>query len=259
MNIGVFQFAGSGDLDANRAKILKAISSASALHVRLLVFQECAVCGYPPLEVPDIESLDFDKIERVIADIQIAAEEHDVYIAVGTIRRMKRVCYNSICFISPDGTLDYYDKIALWGWDLDHFREGTNPGIFQIDNMKVAFRICYDIRFPELFRACFLENVNLCFVSFCDIAEQDSPDRYNIISGHLSTRAAENVMTVVSVNSISKYQTAPSAVFDYNGKKILEAVRNQEGLLTYDFTVPELTFGMKGRIENSKRLMKNKI
>lgn len=259
MKIGVFQFKGSGDIDNNRDKILKAVASASAGHVRLLVFQECAVCGYPPLEVPDIEAIDFNKSDKLIDEIQTAAKANDMYVAVGTTRRAERACYNSICVISPDGILGYYDKKALWGWDFDHFQAGTSPGIFQIDDIKVAFRICYDIRFPELFRDCFLENVPLCFVSFCDVQEQDSPERYDIISGHLMTRAVENVMTVVSVNSISQFQTAPTAVFDHSGKKVLEAEKNQEGLLTYDFTMPEMTFGMKGRIENSKRLMKKTI
>ena len=60
-----------------------------------------------------------------------------------------------------------------------------------------------------------------------------------------------NVMTVVSVNSTSRFQTAPTAVFDYNGEIEKEAEPNVEGLLVYDFTKPETTFGMKGRLVNN--------
>lgn len=79
----------------------------------------------------------------------------------------------------------------------------------------------------------------------------DLPERYEIIRSHLRTRAVENVMTVVSVNSVSSYQTAPTAIFDPNGGVIAEAPKNEPYMLVYDYTVPELSFGMRGRIENS--------
>ena len=43
---------------------------------------------------------------------------------------------------------------------------------------------------------------------------QENIERYNLLKGHLQTRAVENVMTVIAVNSISQYQTAPTAFFD---------------------------------------------
>ena len=71
------------------------------------------------------------------------------------------------------------------------------------------------------------------------------------IKSHLLTRAVEKVMTVVSINSISDFQTAPTAVFDVNGHVIREAPRNKEHLLVYDYLRPDIGFGEKGRIEDS--------
>ncbi|WP_160317140.1 hypothetical protein [Oxobacter pfennigii] len=51
-------------------------------------------------------------------------------------------------------------------------------------------------------------------MSFCDVSNEDSMERYDMIKAHLITRAVENVMTVISVNSTSHYQTAPAAVID---------------------------------------------
>lgn len=62
-------------------------------------------------------------------------------------------------------------------------------------------------------------------------------------------------MTLVSVNSISKYQTAPTAVIDSNGHIVSEAPRNQEYLIVYDYNPPEIDFGAKGRIQNSIELL----
>lgn len=252
MRIGVFQFASSADIQVNAALIYKAIRDASKANVRLLVFHECAACGYPPIEAPDIHSIDDTALNALYDRVCQFAREYNLYVALGTIRRGNGKRYNSIRVISPEGrSLGDYDKRALWGWDLDHFARGSYPGIFDIDGIRVGFRICFEVRFPEYFRELFQAKVALCFVSFSDVSEQDAPERYQIIRSHLLTRAVENVMTVVSVNSISNHQTAPTAVFDINGHAVLEAPRNVETLLVYDFKKPEIGFSAQGRIHNS--------
>ena len=111
------------------------------------------------------------------------------------------------------------------------------------------------MRFPEYFRELFKENVELCFVSFCDVLKGDSIERYDMIKAHLVTRAVENVMTVISVNSASHYQTAPTAVIYSNGSIVSEAPRNQEYLIAYDYKTPIMGFGPKGRLQYSLELV----
>ncbi|HEX9062273.1 MAG TPA: carbon-nitrogen hydrolase family protein [Clostridia bacterium] len=254
MKVGVFQFRGSGNISDNHEAIKRAITSAAQKKVRLLVFQECAACGYPPVETSSIEKINFENLDLCFQEIKQLAKKHCIYIALGTIRKQNSKYFNSIQLIDPNGELvGNYDKRALWGWDLDNFINGF--GIYQIDDIKVGFRICFEVRFPEYFRELFKSNVQLCFVSFCDVSEKDSIERYNIIKAHLITRAVENTMTIVSVNSISKYQTAPTAVIDLNGNIVDEAPRNQEYLLVYDYNVPAIDFGAEGRIKQSLKLL----
>ena len=256
MRIGAYQFSGSSSITDNYEAIIRGIESAAKNNVRLLVFQECAACGYPPVETPKIEAIDFELLDLLLHKIRQLAKEHNMYIALGTIRRQASLYYNSLQLVDSNGNiLGSYDKRALWGWDLDNFTKGETQGIYQIDDIKVGFRICFEVRFPEYFRELFKSNVQLCFVSFCDVLEHDSIERYNIIKSHLITRAVENVMTIISVNSISKYQTAPTAVIDLNGHIINEAPRNQEYLIIYDYNPPEIDFGAKGRIQNSLELL----
>jgi len=84
---------------------------------------------------------------------------------------------------------------------------------------------------------------------------QENIERYNLLKGHLQTRAVENVMTVISVNSITKYQTAPTAVFDPSGDVICEATKSQEELLLYEYIEPEMTYGQKGMVANNRVVM----
>ncbi len=252
MKIGVFQFSSGANIETNLEAIDRAINQAAAENVHLLVFHECAACGYPPVETPNINEIDYVVLDKLFNQVCQLAKENKMYIALGTIRQESEKRYNSIRVISPEGTLiGDYDKRAQWGWDLNHFEKGTSLGIYDIDGIKVGFRICFEVRFPEYFRELFIEKAELCFVSFSDVSEQNSPERYNIIKSHLITRAVENVMTVVSVNSISNFQTAPTAVFDINGSIAFEAPQNIEYLLVYDYQKPEIGYGAKGRIENS--------
>jgi predicted amidohydrolase len=256
MNIGVFQFKGSGNLKQNHDAILRGISDASKADVRLLVFQECATTGYPPVELSSIDAIDFNQLEMYDSVIRNLAEKHNMFIALGTIRKDESVTFNSIKLIGPKGEdIGYYDKRALWGWDTENFEEGNTPGVFEIDGLRIGFRICFEVRFPEFFRELFESNVQLVFVSFCDVSEVELKTRYDVIKSHLITRAVENVMTVVSVNSASHYQTAPTAVFSPDGDVIDEANINEEQLIVYNFEQPEISFGRKGRIEISSKLL----
>ena len=72
-------------------------------------------------------------------------------------------------------------------------------------------------------------------VLFYDVSDVDDTGRYDLIKGHLQTRAVENVSTIVSVDSIHPYQTAPTAVFGKSGQILKECTRNQPELLIYDF------------------------
>lgn len=256
MRIAVFQFASGDNITDNFARIKSAIKEASDSKVRLLVFHECASCGYPPIETPDISKIDFDLLDECTCEVQRQARQHDMYISLGTIRNADGSRYNSSLLIDPKGDIiGSYDKRAMWGWDLGNFQKGDSTGIYEIDGVKIGFRICFEIRFPEYFRELYRSGVELCFVSFSDVSEQDSPGRYNILKSHLTTRAVENVMTLVSVNSISKFQTCPTAVFNIYGEVVKEAPKNQEHLLIYDYVAPEIGFGAKGIMQNANDVM----
>ncbi len=247
MRIGVYQMKTGSGIRSNYEKMVAAVEMAARQQVRLLVFPECALSGYPPVETPSVEGINMHVIDYCLAGLAELAKRYDMFIAVGTVRKEGRF-YNSIILIGPESVLGAYDKRALWGWDCDTFTAGTSDGIFEIDGVKTAFRICYEVRFPEYFREAFRARAELCFVCFCDVSHEKVPGRYELLKAHLATRACENVMTVVSVNSVSQWQTAPTAVFSEEGIMQCEAPQDTEHLLVYDYERPaELGFGTTGR------------
>ncbi len=256
MKTAVFQFAAGSVIADNFAAIQKAISEAHRNHVRLLVFQECALCGYPPVEIESVRNFDFTLMDSCIAEIKSLAKLCDMYIALGAVRKSNQQYHDSILVIDPTGELaGIYDKRALWGWDRDNFVPGESDGIFEIDDIKVGFRICYEVRFPEYFRELFAAGASLCFVSFCDVSKKVDDERYAILKSHLVTRAAENVMTVISVNSLSAHQTAPTAVFSPDGHVIKSAPNDMEALLIFEYEKTENSFSGEGRATLSRTML----
>jgi predicted amidohydrolase len=255
LTIGAFQFAGCESIENNLAALKRGIVRAADENVRLLLTQECAVCGYPPVEVPSINAIDKTSQFEAYREISKLAKKHQMYIALGMITFHEANTYNSIWLIHPDGKdLKPYHKRALWGWDQDNFQSGHEPGIYNIDGIKVGVRLCFEIRFPEYFRELFIEQVELALVSFADVGQKEQPGRINTIQSHLVSRATENVMYVLSANSTSQYQWAPTCVIDPDGNVMKVAPLNEEYLLTTEIEISEPGFGRQGRIEYSKAL-----
>jgi nitrilase len=93
------------------------------------------------------------------------AREHGVWLVGGTLPIQAvggdRVLNRSTVF-APDGTAaTHYDKIHLFAYDngRENYDEGrtlqagAQPVAFQADMLRVGLSVCYDLRFPELYRA----------------------------------------------------------------------------------------------------------
>lgn len=255
MKIGAYQFAVSGDIQQNFKIIEKAIEQAAEAGVKLLVFPECALTGYPPRDMEQASSVDFNKTDLAYNQIQNWVDKNSIYVILGTITKDGEEIYNSAIIFSPHGEKQVYHKRALWGWDKDNFNIGNKDGIIKIEDYKIGIRICFEVRFPEFFRELYKEQTDLNIILFYDVADYDDKERYDLIRAHIRTRAVENVTYTLSVDAISPYQTAPTAVYDKSGQSLLELKRNEEGLLTYDFDNQEADFGEKGRQQISDWLM----
>lgn len=66
MRIGAYQFAVTNDIDANLSIIEKAVIRASKQEVKLLVFPECALTGYPPRDIENSSVIDLKKKNIII-------------------------------------------------------------------------------------------------------------------------------------------------------------------------------------------------
>ena len=93
------------------------------------------------------------------------AREHGLWIIGGTVPIRSDDAdraFNASCAYAPDGTLAArYDKMHLFRFDNGRerhdegrvLRAGSAPVAFQAGELRVGLSVCYDLRFPELYRA----------------------------------------------------------------------------------------------------------
>lgn len=92
------------------------------------------------------------------------ARELGVWLLIGSLSSIRvgdRLANRSYLF-APDGALkEFYDKIHLFDVDLDNgesyresdlIRAGGRVVVSDIDGIKTGLSICYDLRFPHLYR-----------------------------------------------------------------------------------------------------------
>lgn len=229
---------------------------ASENKVDLIIFPECALTGYPSRDLDGADCIDVKEVSEAIQELQRMVDELDIHVIVGTIDYSDSNYYNRAYMLSPNKNKLWYDKRALYGWDEDNFIPGNENGIYEIDGIKVGVRICFEVRFPEYFRELYRENTDLDIVLFYDVADMDDETRYQMIRGHLITRAVENVTSLLSVNAINPNQTAPTCFINASGVVCEELEKNREGMLIYDFEKKELNFGELGRKRYSDQLLR---
>lgn len=97
---------------------------------------------------------------------QLAAKTHKVWLLIGSIRAKEAGMdkpFNRSILISPEGDIAAtYDKLHLFDVTLPDghsYREssqavaGVAPTLAAVDGMGLGMSICYDLRFPNLYRA----------------------------------------------------------------------------------------------------------
>jgi predicted amidohydrolase len=112
--------------------------------------------------LPQLTTLEDDP---VVLGLRRAAREYDAWILVGSalVRRQDGKAANRSALIAPDGTIAAtYDKLHMFDVDLPNgeraresetYEPGDRAVTTEADGVRLGLTICYDIRFPALYRA----------------------------------------------------------------------------------------------------------
>lgn len=206
MKIAALQMVSTPDVERNLASAARLIGQAAGAGAQLVALPEyfCFMGHDDRDKLALAEPPGDGPLQRFLSD---QARAHRLWIIGGTLPiacdTADRV-RNSCCVVGPDGELTVrYDKLHLFryrndaGEDYDEARvlqAGDVPVVAQAGDWRVGLSICYDLRFPELYRAMMNPPCDLLSV----------PAAFTYTTGHahwellLRARAVENQCYVIA-------------------------------------------------------------
>jgi omega-amidase len=222
-----------GDVDANLRKIRDLSSQAWQGGAELVVFPEAAETGY---SMPVIQARATSWSEGAVPELQRMAQDLSIAIICGVSERDGASIYNSQVFIDANGkVLGSYRKThlftaALIGEDKC-FTPGNELKSFPFGGLRLGLTICYDLRFPELYRTLAIEEgVNV----FINSAAWPFPrvEHFRILA---TARAIENQSYMIVSNRVGTDDAVTccgsSAIIDPYGAVLASASTDREEVI----------------------------
>ena len=197
--------------------------------VDLIVFPEMSFTGFSMNTALTGEShMETLKIMKKLAS------ECEIRIGFGWVKKCDDLCQNHYSVVGSKGDiLADYVKIHPFSYSgEDRFFSGGDRIVsFDLDGIKMAVFICYDLRFPELFRAVCDE------VSVIIVPANWPMKRSEHWKTLLRARAIENQVYILAVNCQGdmngQYYSGDSCVINPNGD-VVDMLSDRDGHIIYD-------------------------
>jgi deaminated glutathione amidase len=198
----------------------------------------------------------------VVATARRLARELGIFLHIGStaILRADGKLANRALLFGPDGAaLATYDKIHMFDVDLDNgeswresaaYEPGTEAVVTEIEGAKLGFAVCYDLRFPQLFRAEALAGADLLSVPAA-FTRQTGEAHWHVL---LRARAIENGAYVVAaaqggLHEDGRETYGHSLIVDPWGRIIAEAAHDEPAVIVAEID-PAQSLAARKKIPN---------
>ena len=249
VRVAAIQLTTSGDKEANLATAWRLVVQAAAAGARLVVLPEkWNLIDSERRQVDGAETLDGPSL----ATARGWARAHRIVLVAGSISEVAPGtdrAYNTSVLIQPDGTIAAaYRKLHLFDVEVggNTYREsdGAIPGdevvVSDALGHRIGLSVCYDLRFPELFRSLAKAGAEILTV----------PSAFTATTGRahweplLRARAIENQAFVIAAGQVGTHATGTdshghSMIIDPWGMILAEA-RDGEDVILADLDFNEL-------------------
>lgn len=226
------------DKVANHAKVLAMIDRARPQPGSLVVLPEMFATGFS-MDVPAVQDSDSLETQKFLS--QLAAEYRiNLVSGVVTMGTDGRGLNQSVVYHPSGREAARYSKLhpfTLAG-ESDHYAKGQSVCVLQCEEFKLATFICYDLRFPEIFRVAVKRGANLyTVIANWPVAREDHWVTL------LRARAIENQAYVIGVNRCGAdpklVYPGRSLIVDPHGKIMVDAGRD-EAVMTAELMLEEV-------------------
>lgn len=251
MRVAAIQLTATPDLATNVAKADALVREAAAGGAELVLLPEWwAAGGTAAQKHAAAQILDGDAIEWAAA----TAAELKIDLIAGSVTELvegEEKLYNTSVHLGPDGEhKGVYRKIHLFDNEIAGaaFRESEHqlPGDQIVsseaaDGTVLGLSICYDLRFPELYRLQAVDGAKVLLVPAC-FTKKTTEAHWETL---LRARAIENHCFVIAANQVG--EIAPgfesggeSMILDPWGTTLAKADRKSEMLIAAELDFSEL-------------------
>lgn len=224
--------------EANHANVQKLLEKAAPSRDSLIVLPEMFATGFSM----NVGTITDDRDRTTQKFLARLAAGYKAFVLAGVVTRCEdgRGLNQAVIYKPTGRELARYSKLHPFSYvgETDHYAAGTGIETFICNTFTVAPFICYDLRFPEAFRAATRQGAQLLVV----IANWPAP-RENHWTSLLKARAIENQSFVIGINRCG---TDPN--HEYSGRsriinprgEILEDAGSAEGWIEAELNLQEL-------------------
>ncbi|MDM5331701.1 carbon-nitrogen hydrolase family protein [Neobacillus sp. CF12] len=244
LKVSMVQMQVTNDVEVNVKKAITLIREAAISNPDIVVLPE-------NFHLMGTKKDFFEKAEFIdgctITTLRMLAREFGIYIVAGTMKlriKNEEKLRNSCCVINPEGEIqDVYDKIHTFNAQVgDRTYAGSQVEesgdriiVTNIKGVPVGLSVCFDIRFPEMFRILALKGAKVILVPAIFMLHTGK-DHWEVL---LRARAIENQVYMVAPATHGKFPPheewsyGRSMAIDPWGLMIAQS-SDKDGVLTVD-------------------------
>jgi omega-amidase len=229
MKVGLIQYDPEWENKNQNSDKISWLLSHNFEKQELLVFPEMTLTGFTMKAAEFAEELNGESFSF----FSELAKKYETHVLSGIIEKNEKKYFNTLLHINPDGKLiKTYRKIHPFSYSTEdkYFAKGEDTIITKINEFTAGLSVCYDLRFPELYRQYAKKKVDIIVV----IANW--PDtRIEHWRALLKARAIENQCYVLGVNRVGndpklKYN-GYTTIVDPMGNELI-SVSEEEKIVT---------------------------
>ena len=234
LRVATCQFAVTESVSQNARAIRQFLRKAKKAEAEIVHFSECALSGYAGADFASFDDYDWALLKKETQGIMALAGELGLWVVLGSTHPLTppNKPHNCLYLISPEGKIvNRYDKRFCTSGDLEHYTPGNRFTTFDLNGIKCSLLICFDLRFPELYRELYKLGVQCVFQSFYNARQRGPSIHTQIMRQTMQCHAATNYLWVSMTNSSGYYSPYPSCFIQPDGVIAAQLRPNRAGLM----------------------------
>ncbi len=267
LKVATCQFAVSGCIRRNARQICEFLRKAKKANADIVHFSECALSGYVGTDFPSFDGYDWQLLREETEKIMALVARLKLWVVLGSTHQLTKADkpHNSLYLINPRGRIvDRYDKRFCTPGDLKRLTPGSRFVNFTVNGVKCSLLICFDLRFPELYRQLYKQGVNCVLQSFYNARQKGASIHTHIMRQTMQCRAATNYFWVSMANSSAYYSPYPSCFIQPDGKIVRQLRANRPGMMVnkvelkkkfYDPMADFRGMAINGKLSNGPKIV----